>query len=137
MRLLLALPAVVLVARSTSTDCPNMHFERLREATRGVITVDSHRVGAEIQSHETLMSLADFAQAHNSGWDYPWYGPPVARLRVDFYAGDRFLGDFGVGPNFLSAQGCDYFQSRGVSRSDRKKLISLIGVPDPDAAGGK
>jgi hypothetical protein len=114
--------------------CDDMHFERLREANRAVITVESHTVGAEIRSPDALRRLVDFAEEHSSGWGYPWYDSPVARLRVDFFAGSRFLGDIGVGDNFLSAQGCGYFQSRQLSRADRKRLISLIGVPESYAS---
>jgi hypothetical protein len=137
MRPLLILSAIGLASCSTSNNCPNMHFERLREANRAVIRVDSHAVGAEIRSPDTLSALANFAQTHGSGWGYPWFGPPVARLYVEFYAGTRFLGDFGVGTNYLSAQGCEYFQSRSVSPADRQQLIALIGVGDPYASGAK
>ena len=81
-----------------------------------------------------LLALAAFADRHSSGWSYPWYGPPVARLRADFYDGDSFLGDFGVGTSFLSAQGCGYFQSRNINDSDRIELVKLIGVGDPYVA---
>jgi hypothetical protein len=134
MRSLPALTAVAISACSTSNSCPHMHFERFREADRAVVSVDSRAVGPELRSPDTLRALADFAQAHSTGWQYPWFAPPVARLRVDFFSGTRFLGDFGVGTNFLEAQGCDYFQSRRVDSDDRRKLIALIGVADPYAA---
>ncbi len=109
-----------------------MHFERLREANRAEIMFDSHTVG-EIHSLPVLERLASFAAAHASGWGYPWYGPPVARLYVEFYAHKRFLGDLGVGKRFLSARGCGYLQSRKLDSADRRTLIELIGVGDPDA----
>jgi hypothetical protein len=114
-----------------------MHFEQLRDADRPVVTVDSHAVDPEIRSPDTLRALTHFAQAHSSGWGYPWYGPPVGRLGIEFYAGSRFLGDLDVGGNFLSAQGCGYFQSRKVNSEDRQRLIALIGVPDPYAAASR
>jgi hypothetical protein len=132
-RSLPALTAVAFAGCSTSNSCPDMHFERFREADRAVVTLDSRAIAAEIRSQDTLHALADFAQAHSTGWGYPWYGPPVPRLRVDFFSGTRFLGDFGVDTNFLSAQGCGYFQSRHVSVADRRRLIALIGVADPEA----
>lgn len=109
-----------------------MHFERLREANRAEITLDSHTVG-ELTSRDVLRQLAAFAEQHGSGWGYPWYGPPVARLYVEFYAGRRFLGDLGVGKSFLSARGCGYLQSRHLDSVDRKTLIELIGIGDPSA----
>jgi hypothetical protein len=133
MRLLIVCAGVALTSCGGGT-CDNMHFERLREANRAVITVESHAVGAEIRSPDALRRLADFAEVHSSGWGYPWYGPPIARLRVDFFADSIFLGDLGVGEGFLSAQGCGYFQSRRVSHSDRKQIIALIGVPESAAS---
>ena len=126
MRPLLILAAIGIA--SCSNSCPNMHFERLREADRAVITVGTGHAYAEIRSPDTLRGLADFAQKHSSGWGEPWYGAPVARLYVNFYVGTRFLGDLGVDTDFLSAQGCGFFQSRGVSTVDRQKLVALIGV---------
>jgi hypothetical protein len=114
-----------------------MHFERFHEADRAVISVDSRAVGPELRSPDTLRGLADFAQAHSTGWSHPWYGPPVARLRVDFFSGTRFLGDFAVGTTFLSAQGCDYFQSRRIGADDRRTLIALVGVADPYATASR
>jgi hypothetical protein len=108
-----------------------MHFERLREANRAEITLDARTVG-ELKSSDALQRLADFAEAHASGWGYPWYAPPVAHLYVEFYAGKRFLGDLGVGKSFLSARGCGYLQSRKVDSEDRGALIELIGIGDPD-----
>jgi hypothetical protein len=113
-----------------------MHFEQLREADRAVVTVGSGREYTEIRSPDTLRALVDFAQAHSYGWGEPWYGAPVARVYVNFYAGTRFLGDFGVGTDFLSAQGCGFFQSRTVSSDDKRKLVALIGA-DAFAAGNK
>ena len=132
------LPLIAAIAAaSCSAPCSNMHFERLRETNRAVITIDSHAVGSEIQSPDALAALVNFAETHSSSWGEPWYGAPVAKLRVEFYAGDRFLGDLGVGTNFISAQGCAFFQSRAVSPSDRRKLLALIGVGDPYAAAKK
>jgi hypothetical protein len=74
-----------------------------------------------VTSPAAIAALVAFAESHGSGWNYPWYGPPV----------DRFLGDFGMGTNFLSAQGCGDFQSRRIDKSERRRLIMLIGVPDP------
>jgi hypothetical protein len=109
-----------------------MHFERLREATRAEITLDSRTIG-ELKSSDLLQPLAQFAEAHGSGWGDPWYAPPVARLYVEFYAHKRFLGNLGVGRSFLSARGCGYLQSRKLDSEDRTTLIGLIGVGDPDA----
>lgn len=131
MRVLSVFGVVVLSSCSSSTSCPDMHFDRLREATRAEITLDARTVG-ELKSSDALQQLAQFAEAHASGWGDPWYAPPVARLYVEFYAHKRFLGDLGVGKSFLSARGCGYLQSRKLDSEDRKTLLELIGIGDPD-----
>src|SRR5580698_1136417 len=90
--------------------CP-MNFDRLNDADHAAINIDSRPI-AEIKSPDRLRSLVGFAKSHGSGWSVPWYGTPVARLTVDFYAGRKFLGDFGVGTSALFAQGCGDFQFR-------------------------
>ena len=131
-RVLCLLSALMLISCSSSNSCPNMHFERLREANRAEISIDARTVG-ELMSQDALQHLAEFAEAHASGWSHPWYGPSVARLYVEFYAGKRFLGDLGVDRGFLSARGCGYLQSRKVDSEDRKALIGLIGIGDPNS----
>ena len=128
---------LTLVSCSASNGCPDMHFAQFRDTTRVVITVDSHPIGRELTSPSDIAGLVAFAEAHGTGWSYPWYGPPVARLSADFYAGSKFLGDLGVGTTFLSAQGCGYFQSRTIGASDRQRLVAMLGAPDPYAAQGK
>jgi hypothetical protein len=130
----LCAPLVVAAACSNSSRCADMGFERLRQADRAVVTVDSRSVGTALRSKEALRALEEFAELHGSGWGSPWYGTPVARLRVDFFSGNRFLGDLGVGSNFLAAQGCGYVQSRKLAAADRAELVGLIGAADPYAA---
>jgi len=133
MRVVAGLTAFMLASCSTSNECPYMDFQEFRVADRALITVDSNAIDDEIRSVDRLRALVDFAEEHNSGWSSPVFGPPIARLSVQFFVGNRFLGDFGVGTDFLAAQGCGYFYSRAVSAADRQKLIALIGVPDPYA----
>src|SRR5271166_6836051 len=123
MRFAIGALVCALVACNSSNNCNDMNCARFRGATRVVITVDSREVGTQITSTSRIAAFVAFAEAHGAGWSYPWYGPPVARLKANFYAGDQFLGDFGVGTTFLSAQGCGYFQSRPISSPDRQRLI--------------
>jgi hypothetical protein len=126
----------MLVACSNSHGCADMNFSRFRAATRIVVTVDSRDVNLQITSAADIAALASFAESHGDGWGVPWAGTPVARLVANFYDRDKFLGDLGIGPSFLTAQGCGYFQSRHVSPADRDRVLKLIGVPPPDSKNG-
>ena|ERR1035441_433538 len=131
MRRLLLLSSLILVACDRLGGCP-MQFERFNGADHAVARIEGKPL-IEISSPERLRDIAAFAQKHSSWWHVPWYGTPVARLDLEIYAGGKFLGDLGIGTSFLTAQGCDDFQSRGVGAADREALIALIGVGDPYA----
>src|SRR5439155_7430636 len=111
------------------TSCPDMRFARLRPADRVMITSNMNDALRTICDPVSISNLVAFAEAHESGWGTPWFGPPVALVRAHFYSGSRFLGDLGVGTDFLTAQGCGSFQSRRVSASDRTAVMQLFGVP--------
>lgn len=113
--------------------CPDMQFARLRPADRVLIITNMNETLRTITDPALVAALVSFAEAHASDWEVPWSGPPGALVRANFYAGNRFLGDLGVGSTFLSAQGCGDFPSRPVSADDRAVVMQMFGVPDPYA----
>jgi|RhiMetdeSRZDD1v2_1073273.scaffolds.fasta_scaffold110918_2 hypothetical protein len=117
--------------------CRDMQFARLRPADRVLITTNMNETLRTISDPASVAALVSFAEAHASDWEVPWYGPPGALVRANFYAGNRFLGDLGVGSTFLSAQGCGDFPSRPVSGADRAVLMQMFGVPDPYAKAAR
>jgi len=116
--------------------CADMQFSRLRPADRVVITTNLNATLRTISDPTSVAALVSFAEGHASGWEVPWYGPRGSLVRANFYAGNRFLGDLGVGGTLLTAQGCGDFQSRPVSPDDRVVIMGLFGVPDPYANEG-
>ena len=110
-----------------------MHFERFAVADRVVVTIESKSVGNPIVDLAKIHDVVVFAEIHSDDWSVDAMGPPVARLRVDFYQGGRFLGDFGVGAEFASAQGCDDFQSRTLLKSEVAQFAQLLGVAESEA----
>ena len=110
-----------------------MRFDRFMNADRAVITSNRDEPLRTIADTLAIRQFASFALDHQSHWNVPWYGTPIALLRANFYRGSKFLGDFGLGSNFLEAQGCGDFQSRSLSSADRSKILTLFGVPDPYA----
>ena len=108
-----------------------MRFERFSNATIIRISTNHDKTLRVITEQKTISEIVNFAIEHGDDWGTPVFGTPVAKVRANIYQGDKFLGDLGIGTNFLTAQGCRYFQSRSVSKKDRAELISLFGVPDP------
>ena len=117
--------------------CQDMQFARLRPADRVLITTNMNETLRTISDPASVAALVSFAEAHASDWEVPWYGPPGALVRANFYAGNRFLGDLGVGNTFLTAQGCGDFHSRPVSAADRAVVMQMFGVQDPYARAGR
>ncbi|MCE9636303.1 MAG: hypothetical protein K8T90_11425 [Planctomycetes bacterium] len=104
-------------------------FDALAAADRVVVrgtSMDDER--RTITDRASIASLAAFAADHADGWETPWYGPPVALLRADFYVGETYVRHLGVGSNFLTT---DEFLSRSVNDGDRAAVMKLLGVADP------
>lgn len=131
----LVLLILVLLSGGCSKDdpCPDMRFERFLKVNRIVITDNHNNELRTIQDDATISGITNFAVAHGSDWKAPWHGTPVALVRANFYIDDKFLGDFGVGNNFLTAQGCRAFLSRQVSQNERSEIMQLFAVLDPYA----
>lgn len=111
--------------------CPDMKFERLEQTDRIVITDNINKEIKTITDKSKISGITAFAMSHGTDWAIPWAGTPVAKLRANFYVSDKFIGDFGVGSNFIAAQGCSFFQSRNISANDREVIMSLLAVKDP------
>ncbi|MBA2413281.1 MAG: hypothetical protein H0V63_10715 [Burkholderiaceae bacterium] len=123
--------ATGLVGCATNSACPSMGFERFARADRIVITDNLNRELRTVTDKPTLDAINEFAMSQRDGFSTPFAGTPVALLRANFYSGAKFLGDFGVGRTFLSAQGCGSFHSRGVAPDDRATIMRLFAVKDP------
>ena len=100
------------------------------ESDRIVVSDNLNRPMRTIEDQSVIAEITKFAISHNAEWETPWGGTPVAPVRANFYVGEKFIGDLGVGDNFLTAQGCGFFQSRDVSLKDRSILLSLLDVAD-------
>ena len=113
--------------------CLNMQFDHLLRTDRIVITDNMGKEIKVIEDKSKIKEITTFALSHNSGWETPWSGTPIALLRANFYCKGSFLGDLGVGDDFLTSQGCAGFQSRNVSEKNRELIMGLFSVDDPYA----
>ncbi len=128
---MLLLGAPLLVGCNLDAKCEDMGFSRLQSADRVVVVSNNMQQLRVITDVQTVAKLGAFAMSHPDNWHVPLTGAPVALVRGDFYRGSQLLGDIGLGSNFISAQGCGYFQSRVVTAKDRVVLLRLLGVADP------
>lgn len=111
--------------------CRDMNFGSLKSADRIVLTDNNTREIDSIVQRNRIDDFVAFALSHGDGWKIGATGAPVALLRANFYEGDRFIGDFGIGSDFIAAQGCGYFAFREVSAADRARLMELFATRDP------
>ena len=103
-----------------------MKFDQWQTADRVEIISFHNETLREISSPQAIQALADFALAHKSGWAAPWIGAPSPGVRARFFQADVFLGDLGVGDNYLIAQGCGAFQRRRLSDANRNQAMQLF-----------
>ena len=113
--------------------CLNMEFNHLTRTDRIVITDNMGKEIKVVTDKERIKEITTFVLTHHSGWETPWSGTPIALIRANFYCKRFFVGDLGVGDDFLTSQGCGRFQSRNVSEKDREIILSLFSVDDPYA----
>jgi hypothetical protein len=82
---------------------PNSTEVRLRSQELGELVITEPR---------TVEAVRTFANEFKDGWGVPWYGPPVSRLLIDFYAGSTFVGNFGVSNNFVTRTYGEFWSQR-------------------------
>ncbi len=127
----LALVGFILTACTLNKPCPDANFERLGQADQVVITDNHSNVLRTTWNRFEITEIKTFAEVHQSGWEVSVFGVPVARVYANFYKGEKYIGGFGVGRNFLSSQGCGGFQSRNLSNDDRGFIMKLLAITDP------
>lgn len=127
----LTLCIISLAGCQMSQSCQDIRFERLKQTDQIKITNESNATLRIITEKSEIRRFTAFAMTHDADWGTPVTGTPIAMVRANFYAEGKFIGDLGVGSNFLTAQGCGYFQSRGVAAKDWQIIMELFGVKDP------
>ena len=55
---------------------------------------------------ERIKAAHDFIKPYEHGWKRTrLQGAAIPQRRFDFWEGDRYLGDFGISPSFLTTEG--------------------------------
>jgi hypothetical protein len=79
-----------------------LDLHRLSDADRAEVRSNHDELLASVDVDGTQRAAALIAD-HADGWHVPWYGTPVAGVRLHFYKGEQALGTIGVGDSFLTA----------------------------------
>jgi hypothetical protein len=90
------------------------------------------RVGLVDNPEQVTRLIKRTVALGNEGWTVPARGVPVAKIRLEFYEGEKLLGSLGVGNSFLALQHSGEFLSRRSDPSVRAELLALAGVDDPE-----
>ena len=102
-------------------------FSSLNDTDRIVVTTNLNQTLAIIDSTEPIASVLGALAQHSSGWEVPRTGVPVAKLRLNFYQGDRFLGNVGVGKSFLTTHQYGSFFSKPSDEAEYARLLDIMG----------
>jgi hypothetical protein len=103
-------------------------FAAFTVADRLVLTDNLNRPSKTIADPETIDAVMAFLLQQKHHWGVPPGGVPVARLRLNFYADDRILGNVGVGQEFLSLHYAGGFYSKQVPFAVTEELRTLLGL---------
>ena len=105
-----------------------LSFNSLDVADRIVVTTNLNQTITTIDNAETIGAVLTFLKRHTHSWTVPRGGVPVARLRLNFYQGDKILGNIGVEKGFLTAHQHGGFYSKVLDEGERPNLLELIGL---------
>lgn len=120
---------------SGRAEAGTVDLSRWSEADRVEVRTNMAVRVSILSDADTVAELAARAAAlGNRDWTVPAKGVPVAKLRVEFYKGDKILGSLGVGRGFFSVHQAGSFWSRPSTPQQRAEFLALAGVQDPDAS---
>ncbi|HJU27842.1 MAG TPA: hypothetical protein VJ718_01650 [Candidatus Binataceae bacterium] len=85
----------------------------------------------EIRDPTQVARIVAFANENLTGYREPWFGEPLPAIDVAFYDRRRYVGHFGVGPEFFEIhRGMITFMSRPASERQVREIMRLINVDD-------
>jgi hypothetical protein len=105
-----------------------LDFANFLAADRIVVTTNSNRTLATVVEPQRVQSVLEVLQRHAGGWEVPAAGVPVADTRLNFYTGEKFLGNVGFARTFLTAHLRGAFWSRRVESAVGDELRGLLDL---------
>jgi hypothetical protein len=133
---LIAIPLTSVIGCSS----PPRNFPPWRRVTRVEVLKTNNPRGdlvKEIRDPEQVARIVAFANENLTGYREPWLGEPLPAIDVAFYDRRRYVGHFGVGPEFFEIhRGSITFMSRPASERQVREIMQLINVDDDVLGGG-
>ena len=80
----------------------------------------------ETRDAETIKKIKTFIGLKSKYWYVPWYGVPVHKKRIEFYSDGKFLGYFGIGPNFFETQIGNGFLFGDAKENEISEILILM-----------
>lgn len=103
LRIATAIALVGACRGSTGQPTKTVEFGELHSANRIEVRRPFDRPVTVITDVQKIQTAAEFIQRHRNGWIDVWTGPRAPELMLDFYKGDRFVGEFGISTSYLVA----------------------------------
>ena len=81
----------------------------------------------EISDGITIKRFTDFINTLPNRWTVPWSGPPVGQYYFEFYRSRKFIGSFGIAPNFFCRDYGNFF-SQPASQEQIETVGRIVGI---------
>jgi hypothetical protein len=120
----LALMALLLSSVTEAATLPPVEAPDVIEVERNY----PKQVIAELRDPDKVRAVVSFMNSRLTGWDVPWYGPPVGQVYLKLVKNDRLVDNFYVGPWFFGRDRGNFWSQRATEQ-EVQKLGELIGVP--------
>jgi hypothetical protein len=106
----------------------NISFDHLNATTRLIVTTNTNKTLRQIEDGEKIGQVLAVVKKYQTDWDVPTAGVPVANLRLNFYMGDKLLGNIGLGRTFLTALHQGNFVSRPFDLTTYNEVLKLLDM---------
>jgi hypothetical protein len=124
--LLLATLSIACSSSAMSCGRRSIATEKLEGADRIDVIVHNEKISTISEPQKIRDTLA-FIRKYRDGWVEPLAGPTGALLRFSFFENDRFLGEFGLGWNYIASGGL----SRSAPESEINDLAHRLNLQWP------
>lgn len=103
-------------------------FESWANTDKIIVSTNLNQTLKTVESPGAIQKVLAFLEHHRSGWHVPAQGVPIAKIRLNFYADDRILGNLGVGKVSFSLHLFGHFWSKPSGEAEYAALLDLVGL---------
>jgi hypothetical protein len=103
-------------------------FAPFAAADRIAVTNNLNRPIKTLTDRATLDTVMELLRENAEGWEVPVDGVPVAGMRLNFYEGERILGNVGLDRAFLTVHTRGSFWSKATPVEVYDQLTDLLDL---------